>query len=193
MKKNNEYIGGEQNNMDQNEKKDNGTKIAWTIILMYIAFVLIAILIFGGIVYFILSHANKTNKNIIDGVSKITSQMIGEESSNNSEKKSNYVDQIQKLAKDQMKDNDIQEFNRHIESAQGTKSNMALEGYLDKVVTSNKKNTNHLIIVVYNETITTNEDDIVTIKHMLENSKKYEVSLDYDEDGYIHKLTIKDI
>lgn len=27
MKKNNEYIGGEEKNMDQNEKKDNGKKL----------------------------------------------------------------------------------------------------------------------------------------------------------------------
>lgn len=193
MKKNNEYIGGEENYNFNNQKKDNGTKIAWTIILMYIAFILIGITFFVGFIYFIFSQFNKTSKNMINGFTKIGSEMIKEYDNNDSSENSNYYDQVQKMAKEQMKNNEIEDFNRSIEPAQGTNSKFALSSYLDKVVTSNKKNKDHVITVVYRETTTTNEDDIVKIKHMLDNTKKYEVSLDYDEDGYISKITIKDI
>lgn len=193
MKKNNEYIGGEENYNSNNPKKDNGTKIAWTIILMYIAFVLLGVAFFGGFIYFIFSQFNKTSKNMINGFTKIGSEMIKEYDNNDSSENSNYYDQVQKMAKEQMKNNEIEDFNRSIEPAQGTNSKFALSSYLDKVVTSNKKNKDHVITVVYRETTTTNEDDIVKIKHMLDNTKKYEVSLDYDEDGYISKITIKDI
>ena len=42
-------------------------------------------------------------------------------------------------------------------------------------------------------TTSTTEDDIVAIKHLLDEDSKYEVSLDYGENGYINKVTIKDI
>ena len=193
MKKNNEYIGGEENYNSNDQKKDNGTKIAWTIILMYTAFVLLGITFFVGFIYFIFSQFNKTSKNMINGFTKIGSEMIKEYDNNDSSENSNYYDQVQKMAKEQMKNNEIEDFNRSLEPAQGTNSKFALSSYLDKVVTSNKKNKNHVITVVYRETTTTNEDDIVEIKHILDNTKKYEVSLDYDEDGYISKITIKDI
>lgn len=63
---------------------------------------------------------------------------------------------------------------------QGTQSKFMLSSYLDKIVTSNKTNSNHIITVIYKEKTTTTEDGIVEIKHSLNDNIKYEVSLDYD-------------
>ena len=92
-------------------------------------------------------------------------------------------------------DEDINKFafNSNLKYMQGTKSQFTLSQYLDKVVTSNKTNKNHLIEVTYNETTSTEEADIVAIKHSLKDGNSYEVSVDYDSDGYIYKVTIKDI
>ena len=76
---------------------------------------------------------------------------------------------------------------------QGTQSKFMLSNYLDDVVSSNKTNSNHVITVTYNETTTSSEDGIVGIKHSLNDNSEYEVSLDYDANGYINKVTIKDI
>lgn len=84
-------------------------------------------------------------------------------------------------------------FNSNLKYMQGTKSQFTLSQYLDKVVTSNKTNKEHLIEVTYNETTSTAEDDIVAIKHLLKDGNNYEVSVDYAADGYINKVTIKDI
>ena len=76
---------------------------------------------------------------------------------------------------------------------QGTQSKFVLSNYLDEVVTKNKTNSKHTITVTYKETTTSSEDGIVKIKHTLDENAKYEVSLDYDSDGFINKVTIKDI
>jgi len=83
--------------------------------------------------------------------------------------------------------------NNRFKYMQGTKSKFMLSSYLDKIVTNNKTNSNHKISVVYNEKNTTIEDEIVEIKHSLKENTEYEVSLDYDVNGYIYKATIKDI
>ena len=88
---------------------------------------------------------------------------------------------------------DVDSFNTGLESMQGTKSKFMLSGYLDNVVTSNKKNAGHIITVTYNETTTTEEDGIVKIKHSLKDDKQYEVSIGYDTNGYINKVIIKEI
>ena len=83
-------------------------------------------------------------------------------------------------------------FNRHYELYSGTEYKLIIESTLDKVVTNNKTNKKHLITVIYKDKETTNPDAIIEIKHSLKD-KKYEVKLDYDNDGYVNKITLEDI
>ena len=76
---------------------------------------------------------------------------------------------------------------------QGTNYGSTIAGYLDDIVTNNKSGGYTTISVVYNEKIATAEDDIVSIKRLLDDEKKYECSLDYASNGVVNKLTIKDI
>ena len=103
--------------------------------------------------------------------------------------KESYDDQVRNMKNDF----DISSFNLKLESMQGTQSKFMISSYLDKIITSNKTNSNHIITVTYKEITTTNEDGIVEIKHFLNDNSEYEVSLDYDENGYINNVTIKDI
>ena len=64
---------------------------------------------------------------------------------------------------------------------------------LSKIITNNKTNHEHIIMVVYKDKCATTEDDILSIKKLLEKNKAYYYSLGYDENGYINKVTIKDI
>ena len=88
---------------------------------------------------------------------------------------------------------DVSSFNGKFMGLQGTKVKFILSNFLDEVVTSNKTNKNHLISVTYEEITSTEESDIVKIKNSLKDNNKYEVSLDYDENGYINKVIIKNI
>ena len=64
---------------------------------------------------------------------------------------------------------------------------------MDDIVTNNKTNKSHIITVVYNDITTTEEKEIKEIRNKLSDRKDYDVSLDYDSNGYVNKFTIEDI
>lgn len=84
-------------------------------------------------------------------------------------------------------------FNYGFERYSGTNRTVMVDELLDEVVTNNKTNKSHLITVVYGETNTIESDEIINIKHSLEEYKDFEVTLDYDESGYVNKVTITNI
>ena len=82
--------------------------------------------------------------------------------------------------------------NFYFEQYQGTQDKYALERVLDKVVTNNKT-TKNIITVIYNDTVATAEDELVSLKRSLDDWTEYECSLDYNSKGVVNKITIKDI
>lgn len=88
---------------------------------------------------------------------------------------------------------DVKVFNNNFELRTGTQNKTGIEHLLDDIVTNNKTEKNHIIKVTYNQTTTSDPNSIVEIKHSLDDNKDYEVSADYDSNGFINKITIKDI
>lgn len=88
-------------------------------------------------------------------------------------------------------------FNSNFEFYQGTKGGTATEMAIDKIVENNKKNTTQLIEVIFdNTTYGTNAENIRKIKNNLKDFngyklQQYEISLDYDTNGYVNKVTIE--
>lgn len=83
-------------------------------------------------------------------------------------------------------------FNFQFNSAAGTKSGFLLKSTLDKVIKSNKTNSRQ-VTLVYNGNSTTNENEIIEIKHELVERDDYEVSVNYDDDGYVFEIVVKKI
>ncbi len=108
------------------------------------------------------------------------------------------IQDTQKKNEDMKKENEKASFNRTYEIAAGTASKSRVSWTLDDVMTNNKKNSDRLIEVIFNETsYGTSSNEIVKIKSLLKNFEgykivNYEVSFDYSEDGYINKMTIKE-
>lgn len=108
------------------------------------------------------------------------------------------IQDTQKKNEDMKKENEKASFNRTYENAAGTASKARVSWTLDDVMTNNKKNSDRLIEVIFNETsYGTSSNEIVKIKSLLKNFEgykivNYEVSFDYSEDGYINKMTIKE-
>lgn len=108
------------------------------------------------------------------------------------------IQDTQKKNEDMKKENEKASFNRTYEIAAGTASKARVSWTLDDVMTNNKKNSDRLIEVIFNETsYGTSSDEIVKIKSLLKDFEgykivNYEVSFDYSEDGYINKMTIKE-
>ncbi len=85
-------------------------------------------------------------------------------------------------------------FNNTFEMYTGTKDKFFVDILLDKVVENNKKDSFHTITVVYNDTSTSNPDEIVNIKQSLKDfPTEYEIGLDYNGDGVVYRVVISDI
>lgn len=93
----------------------------------------------------------------------------------------------------QYTDSDIRWFNSSFETYSGTKSLFMVSSLLDKIVTNNKTERDHIITVVYGDTNTTDPKEIVSIKHSLNDDKKYEVYLDYDSNGFVNMVTLTEL
>lgn len=86
----------------------------------------------------------------------------------------------------------IKSFNNSFEVFAGTKSKMGLESRMNDLITSNKTNSEHLIELIFdNISYGTDEAKIKEIKNSLKDDLDYELSFDYDEDGYINKFIVE--
>ena len=91
---------------------------------------------------------------------------------------------------DQFSKAEINAFNAPFELYSGSQTGLFIETLLNKIVTNNKKEE-HIITVIYNDITTAIPDDITTLKENFEDFEEYEVSLDYDTNGFVNKVTIK--
>lgn len=81
-------------------------------------------------------------------------------------------------------------FNFQFINANGTKATIFVKSTLDEIIQSNKTNERQ-VTLVYEGKETTDEKEIIDIKHSL--SGDYEVSVNYDDDGYINKIVVDKI
>lgn len=213
MKKNSEYVGVDEKFIPENEKyvdesllgnkeesKKTIKKVAKGIGIGYLCFIGFVAIFMIGIIIFGFTMFNKVSNKGMEIFTETKDQMMdiyNNKSSLIPEENDSKVNSIQEMYNEQVNDmNDDYNkstFNHSLEFYSGTEYGSSVGNLLDKVVTSNKTNKDHIITVIYKETITTSEDEIVNIKHLLDKFTEYEVSLDYDANGYINKITVKDI
>lgn len=87
---------------------------------------------------------------------------------------------------------EIRSFNSSFELYAGSTMGASVISVLDDIITNNKTE-DRIITVKHMETETQNEDEIKNIKHTIEKFDDYELTFEYDEDGFIYKLTIEKI
>lgn len=88
---------------------------------------------------------------------------------------------------------EVNSFNMPYENDAGKRSGFFIVRTLDDIVTNNKTNKSHIITVVYNDIKATDEKEIKEIRNMLSEDKDYDVSLSYDNNGYVNKFTIENL
>ena len=86
-----------------------------------------------------------------------------------------------------------EKFNFQFVHAAGTKVGLFVRNTFDDVIKSNKTNKEHLVTVKFNKKETTDVEVIKNMKKSLKDQKQYEVSVDYDKDGFINKITVENI
>ncbi len=86
---------------------------------------------------------------------------------------------------------EIESFNSKFEFRVGQNYGTSVMNVLDDVITNNKKNKNHLLTVVFEDLSTTDPEEIKNAKKNIDEWTKYEISVDYDDNGYVNKITIE--
>lgn len=154
-------------------KKEKNIKII-IIGAIIIVIVLIVVKIFAGFTLFnktannIMEQGTEVQKNIFEKIFSIFDKTI-EDINGKDEKKS------------------IENFNGPIEVFQTTGN---VSPMLDQIMKSNKTNDKK-ITVKYNETGTQDESEIKNIKRDIGTFKNYDVTFEYDADGFINKAIIE--
>ncbi len=208
MKKNGEYVGVDDKYIPENEKyvddsllgdkqinQENIKKVAKKVGIGYLIFmgliiaVPIGLMIFFGIRFN--NYFNKSKNMFNEVLDKTTSQIEKSQSTINNPEE-DFQEKVNKQ-KEQANKIEADSFNKNFEPYSGTVYTLFLNTLLDNVVTNNKKNSDKLITVVYNTTTASNPDEIITLKQSFEEGKKYESILDYDSNGLVNKVTIKDL
>lgn len=62
--------------------------------------------------------------------------------------------------------------------------------FLEEIIASNQENPDKIVVLKYKDTETSDAQAIRDIKNQMSKNKRYEVSYEYDEDGYINKAII---
>jgi len=87
---------------------------------------------------------------------------------------------------------DIRMFNNTYEMYMGTEYGSSVGRLIDEVSTNNKKDKEHKITIKYKEISTQEPEQMKEIKKQLDQWTKYEVTFEYDEDGFIYIATIEE-
>lgn len=123
---------------------------------------------------------------------------IKEESNKHINNVNQQIQDVQNKIKEEEAQEEIDDFNRDFEVWVGTETEDGASFQIDKVIKNNKKNSSHLIEVVFDGTsYGTDPSSIQSIKNSLStwtadnNLQYYEVSADYDSNGYINRVTIE--
>ena len=159
--------------LDDNTKEvlNAGLGTAKHFSIFFIVPIVLFVFIFISMVVFGFIHSSRVDKNFEDSV---------KQQQEDSEK-------LQEQTKNEW---DKHSFNSTFFGANGTNNAFFVKNTLDDIIQSNKTN-DRKITLVFNGVETMDESEIINMKHSL--SGDYEVSLNYDEDGYINKIVLEEL
>lgn len=141
--------------------------------LLYVLIIISIVIIVVLANKFITDKQNKTNNE--DSIFNSFFDKFNDMTNNN-----DYVSEINKNS-----------FNSIFEMYVGTKYGSQVSRLIDEINTNNKTNSEHIITVVFGDINSTDTDVIRGIKKELGDWTKYEVILDYDENGFVNLITIE--
>ena len=176
---------------DKNNKKEDGDRkfILYILIIIFIASLAFLTYRIGTDI--------KTKKDEIKEELRKEKEKAEKKQEEEEKKQQELEDKINKEQEEYHENFNKDSFNSTFEMNQGTKSGMFAKSQVDNVVKNNKKDKEHLIEVVFDGTsYGTDPLNIQNIKNKLQEFngykfQEYEISLDYDDNGYVNKVTIE--
>ena len=172
------------------EKTNNKEKTVRTILLIVVG------VFTGSSILNIFNKTTKTEEGIIDKIFSMFDKTIEkQENSMNTEgvdNNSNIFNEAKNIIDGTDKKMEISQFNGPIKIYNGTQMGVGVKSVLDTVITSNKTKENK-IKVKFMEIETENVDEIKNLKQNIDKYTDYEVSFEYDDDGFINEVIIENV
>ncbi len=187
----NEDISLEDKFETKEDKKEDGDRkfILYILIIIFIASLAFLTYRIGTDI--------KTKKDEIKEELRKEKEKAEKEQEEEEKKQQELEDKIKKEQEEYHENFSKDSFNSTFEINQGTKSGMFAKSQVDNIIKNNKKDKEHLIEVIFDGTsYGTDPSNISNVKNNLRefNGNKfqeYEISLDYDDNGYVNKVTIE--
>lgn len=187
----NEDISLEDKVETKEDKKEDGDRkfILYILIIIFIASLALLAYRIGTDI--------KTKKDEIKEELRKEKEKAEKKQEEEEKKQQELEDKIKKEQEEYHENFSKDSFNSTFEINQGTKSGMFAKSQVDNIIKNNKKDKEHLIEVVFDGTsYGTDPSNISNVKNNLRefNGNKfqeYEISLDYDDKGYVNKVTIE--
>lgn len=176
---------------DKNNKKEDGDR---KFILYILIIIFIASLVF---LTYRVGTDIKAKKDEIKEELRKEKEKAEKKQEEEEKKQQELEDKINKEQEEYHENFSKDSFNSTFEMNQGTKSGMFAKSQVDNIIKNNKKDKEHLIEVIFDGTsYGTDPSNISNVKNKLQefNGNKfqeYEISLDYDDNGYVNKVTIE--
>lgn len=103
----------------------------------------------------------------------------------------NFFDKQEEKEQNSKAEQEKQSFNFQFFQVNGTQNDFFLKNRILDIIIQSNKTHDRLVSLVFEGKETTDEKEIIDIKHSLKGD--YEVSLNYDDDGYINKVIVEKI
>lgn len=176
---------------DKNNKKEDGDRkfILYILIIIFIASLAFLTYRVGTDI--------KAKKDEIKEELRKEKEKAEKKQEEEEKKQQELEDKINKEQEEYHENFSKDSFNSTFEMNQGTKSGMFAKSQVDNIIKNNKKDKEHLIEVVFDgTTYGTDPSNISNVKNKLQEFngykfQEYEISLDYDDNGYVNKVTIE--
>ena len=176
---------------DKNNKKEDGDRkfILYILIIIFIASL--------SLLAYRIGTDIKAKKDEIKEELRKEKEKAEKKQEEEQKKQQELEDKINKEQEEYHENFSKDSFNSTFEMNQGTKSGMFAKSQVDNVVKNNKKDKEHLIEVIFDGTsYGTDPSNISNVKNKLQEFngykfQEYEISLDYDDNGYVNKVTIE--
>ena len=176
---------------DKNNKKEDGDRkfILYILIIIFIASL--------SLLAYRIGTDIKAKKDEIKEELRKEKEKAEKKQEEEEKKQQELEDKINKEQEEYHENFSKDSFNSTFEMNQGTKSGMFAKSQVDNIIKNNKKDKEHLIEVVFDGTsYGTDPSNISNVKNKLQEFngykfQEYEISLDYDDNGYVNKVTIE--
>lgn len=170
----------------------------WLIIACIAGFCVFLFLTFISIKLVITPFNKLKGNNIINKANTIIEGITEEIQEENEKIKDKDLDEDEEEIIDRAiqritgENNKANTYNRVLEKYFGTNEGKEIKELIDQVIMKMKKNKEHTIKVIYKDITTSDAIELINLKKIIEDQNKYEVILDYDNNGYINQITIID-